>query len=91
MYSDMSREETLEILADESPDTRLADGSEGAMIGVARHFTRTLAMYDYGKCVEVLMQREGCSHEEACEYMEFNVVGAWVGDNTPLFVTLFSE
>jgi len=29
---------------------------------------------------------EGMSHEDAHEYFEFNVVGAWVGPNTPLFV-----
>ena len=26
------------------------------------------------------------THEEAVEWMDFNVVGAWVGETTPIFV-----
>ena len=28
------------------------------------------------------------SHEEAIEYFDFNIVGAWVGDETPIFVQM---
>ena len=31
------------------------------------------------------MERDGMSDEEAVEYFEFNVTGAWVGENTPIF------
>ena len=30
-------------------------------------------------------------YEEAIEYFEFNVVGAWVGDNTPVFISHMRE
>ena len=32
------------------------------------------------------MERDGMTREEAIEWMEFNVVGAWVGETTPIFV-----
>ena len=32
------------------------------------------------------MEKEGWTHEEAVEWMDFNVVGAWVGETTPIFV-----
>jgi hypothetical protein len=34
------------------------------------------------------MTDDGMSQEEAEEYFSFNVEGAWVGENTPLFATL---
>jgi hypothetical protein len=32
------------------------------------------------------MDRDGMHEEEAEEYFEFNVAGAWVGHGTPVFV-----
>ena len=31
------------------------------------------------------------SHEEAVEYFEFNIVGAWIGDDTPCFIDRRTE
>ena len=33
-------------------------------------------------------KRDGMTQEEALEFFEFNVVGAWVGEQTPIFVCL---
>jgi hypothetical protein len=38
------------------------------------------------KCLKVLIERDDMSYPEAHEFMEFNVVGAYVGDFTPIFV-----
>jgi hypothetical protein len=32
------------------------------------------------------MDRDGMSHDEAIEYLEFNTVGAWCGENTPAWI-----
>ena len=32
------------------------------------------------------MERDGMTHEEAIEWMDFNVTGAWLGETTPIFV-----
>ena len=32
------------------------------------------------------MKREGWTYEEAVEWMDFNVVGAWMGEGTPMFL-----
>jgi hypothetical protein len=37
----------------------------------------------------VLIDRDRMSYEEAHEYMEFNVVTAYVGDFTPSFIHTF--
>lgn len=74
-------------LREENPNALLADGFESCLIGVARRCGQpTLAVYDYGRAVQHLMVSNGMAYEEAVEYMEFNVVGAWMGENTPLWL-----
>jgi len=63
----------------------LADGFEEALIGLGTQFNKEVAVYDYEKCIAILM-RSGMDHEEASEYMDFNVTGAYVGEHTPVFV-----
>ena len=69
----------------------LADGFEAALIGFGFHFTAAVAIYDYTRCLDILEQRDGISRDEAQEFFEFNVVGAWVGPNTPVFMMTGSE
>tara|TARA_Y100000593_G_C4200508_1_gene281629 strand:- start:450 stop:656 length:207 start_codon:yes stop_codon:yes gene_type:complete len=62
----------------------LADGFEKAFIGTGQQFNKELAVYDYDKCIEILA--EDMSYEEAVEYFEYNVTGAYVGEGTPVFL-----
>ena len=69
----------------------LADGFEGVFIGVSTRCGQpTLAVYDANKCLQILIHRDDMNHEEALEYFNFNVIGAWVGDETPLFLESMS-
>ena len=64
-----------------------ADGFDEAVLGVGRRCGQPdLLVYDYHKCCEILVKRDKMTYEEAEEFMEFNVVGAWVGETTPVFV-----
>ena len=64
----------------------LADGFEDAYLGLARQYSTTFACYDYYRCLDVLMTRDGMSRDEASDYFEFNVVGGYVGRQTPCFL-----
>jgi|TARA_R110001632_G_scaffold43679_2_gene110854 hypothetical protein len=66
-----------------------ADGFEDAFVGVGRQFTKPVAVYDREKCIEVLVARDGMSMDEAEEYFEYNVQGAYVGEDTPIFMEKF--
>ena len=55
-----------------------ADGFEKAFIGIGVQFNKSLAIYDYSKCIEVLID-DGMSYEEAVEWMDYNVLGSYVG------------
>ena len=45
-----------------------------------------IVCYDYDKCVDILVRDQNMEYEEAIEWMDFNVCGAWMGDKTPIFV-----
>ena len=68
------------------PNTLYADGFEDALIGLGWQHTKLIAIYDYDKCVEILILRDDMTHEEAIEWMEYNVVGSYVGEYTPIFM-----
>ena len=68
-------------------DYLVADGLEDALLGIGWQFNRRIAVYDYQKCLEIL-ERDGMTRDEAVEFFEFNVVGAWVGEGTPVFLEL---
>ena len=83
----MTPDEIADLLSDENPSALLADGFEDAFVGVARRCGQpTLAVYDYDKGLEVLMQRDGMTYVDAVEWMGFNVLGAWAGENTPVWI-----
>ena len=94
-YSDMDTDKMSltkkEQIAELNSEALFADGFDDALIGYnANSFC---AVYDYDKCMEILMQpsltSDKMTREEAHEFMEFNVVSAYVGDFTPSFVHTF--
>jgi hypothetical protein len=74
----------LEENLSEEETILLADGFESAFLGVGRQFGNPMAVYDRKKCIDILMKN--MSYEEAEEYFQFNVEGAWIGEQTPIFL-----
>lgn len=65
----------------------LMDGFDDAFIGFTTPFNMpTLAVYSHAKMINVLMFRDGMSYEDADEYIEFNCIGAYVGEQTPIIM-----
>lgn len=63
-----------------------AEGFDGAILGLGRRCGQSdLLVYDADKCVAILM-KDGMTDEEAMEYFEYNVVGSWMGEGTPIFL-----
>jgi hypothetical protein len=87
----VTRDELLDALRDENPLALLLDGFEDAIVGVGRRVGRpALAVYDYARIVQILMDREGLTYEEAVEHADFNVTGGWFGVNTPVILYPFA-
>jgi len=77
-----------ERLAEEHPDLLCCDGLDHALIGVAYRFgMEVCALYDMDKVLKGY-EEQGMDPDEALEYFEFNVIGAWVGGRTPVFTRL---
>ena len=78
-----------DALADINPEALLADGLEDAFVGYTVNYHHAhVAVYDYGKCVQILVERDGMTEEEAEECLEFNTLSAYVGENGPLYVVM---
>jgi hypothetical protein len=79
---------TIDDIDPDSPfaDALLADGFEDAFVGFGMQFTAAVAIYDYERCLTILQIRDEMSWDEASEYFEYNVVGAYVGAHTPVFM-----
>ena len=60
------------------------DGYDDAIIGISRQFNSTSVLYDKDKIIEKLC--DDMSFEDALEYFEYNIVGAYVGEHTPTFL-----
>ena len=80
-----------EWLAEIDPNIILFDRIDDAIIGHAylRQSQTHVAVYDYDKIVEALMESQGMNRKNAREYADFNIVGAYLGEYTP--VILHSE
>lgn len=65
----------------------LADGFDSAVLGLSRGpLGADVVVYSIDRCIDVLVQRDGMSEEEAIEFMNFNVLDAYMGPMTPIFV-----
>ena len=93
----MTREEIAEI----NEEALLIDGFDSAIIGMAERINLgPVVAYDEEKIIDILIPQmefedtEGLTEEEiqiekemmAIEYFEYNIKGAWMGENSPVFI-----
>ena len=90
--------EKKESLAEVNEDAILFDGYEGALVGYSIRFGREpIAIYDYDRCLDILMTpgegdfEEGMSYEDAMDWFCYNTLGCWAGDHTPAFLKRFDS
>lgn len=88
----MKRELIQEYLEQRDENALLADGFDDALIGFAQRINEPLlAVYSYQLIIDILMKRDGMSYDEAEEYADFNILGSWMGPQTPIFVMPIEE
>ena len=46
----------------------------------------SIAIYNENKVIEVFIKRDSMTHFEAVEYYEYNVLGAYMGEKTPIYI-----
>jgi hypothetical protein len=67
------------------------DGHDDAIIGVAERDGAFVVVYDQKRVLRKLCQRDGMDDEEAEEFFEFNIAGAFMGDQTPIFMMMIGR
>jgi len=73
-----------EEVAEFNEEALFADGFDEAVIGVD---TYGRVVYDYDKCVDILMTEDyDLEYIDAIEHMDYNVTGSYVGEYTPIFI-----
>jgi len=78
------------------------DGYDDCIMGLSVQFDKTTILYDkdkvlaklaksmlepYRKGGSSLVERKAQASEDALEWFEFNMIGAWMGEGTPSFFT----
>ena len=74
-------------MIEEYPDLLKLNGFDEAIIGVVQRIGLQAICYDTHKVIEILMK--DMSEDEAWDYYSYNMLGAYVGESTPVFLELF--
>ena len=60
------------------------DGFDEAIIGYEPNSQRLV--YDRDKMIMIAVEDMEMDHQDAVEYLEYNVWGAYVGEQTPIYI-----
>ena len=64
-----------------------ASGLDDAIIGVGVRCSQPpVVIYSVDRVIKILMDRDGMTNEEAVEFFEYKIEGAWVGNATPVWM-----
>lgn len=80
----MNRNKIEEFAFINEVELLFVDGHDNAIIGIVRKFNDYSVLYDKNIVIDNI-KKDGCSQEEAEEFFEFNIIGAYLGENTPVF------
>lgn len=80
------REEIEAWLGPIGRDTLFADGFDAAIMGITEVNEGYRVCYDIGRILELLVIEHDMGEEEAIEYYDFNIAGAYMGPLTPIFI-----
>ena len=75
----------MDRLAEEYPDLMRMDGFDAAILGVVERIGLQTVCYDLNKVISILME-QGMDEQDAWDWYQFNMLGAWVGEATPVFL-----
>jgi len=72
------------MISEEHPDLLTLDGFDEAIIGIVERIDLLVVCYDKQKILKILSR--DMSEMQALEYYEFNILGAYMGEATPVYL-----
>jgi hypothetical protein len=89
---DQIKDAFMNVIAEVNENMLIADGFDEAIIGYVERLGgsgyETFVLYDKEKVVEIL--QNDMTREEALDYFEFNILGAYMGEHTPAYATVLN-
>ena len=68
------------------------DGFDDCVVGVIQSVGQpSRLVYDTEKVIQTLMENSTMSYEDAVEFHEYNQLGAYVGEDGPVFLDRFDS
>jgi len=88
----MTKQNNLrKFLANIDEEILLADGHEHAFLGVANTPNGYVAVYSTDEIIDKFMNEDLMDYETAEEYVQYNIIQAYVGERTPIFLEIIPE
>jgi hypothetical protein len=82
----MKHIEERDLVASQNEEALFVDGHDNALIGVGQRCGQlALAVYD-NALIRANLMSMGMDETDAIEYFEFNILGGWLGEHTPIFM-----
>lgn len=80
----------IDAILEHYPDEDIvyANGFDDAIVGIES--TSMRLVYAVPQCIDILVE-SGMPYEEALEFFDFNVRGAYVGERTPIWMDQILE
>ena len=83
---------TKEYLELAAPEAMKADWYDDCIVGIGHRCGSTAVLvYDIDMVIAKIMKRDKCDYEDALDFFEYNIGGAYVGEGTPLFMNKTCE
>ena len=76
-------------LGEQHAEMILWDGLDAAVVGYQDTDNGSVAVYDYEAMVQCFVNDNDWPRSEAVEWIDFNIVGAYVGDRAPRIIHRF--
>lgn len=83
----MQSSKEVDIHKEIDPYIVVFEDLNNALIGYCDIFNKTIAIYDKKKVIKLLMDKNNWTEEDSEEYYEYNIVGCYLGDLTPGFIS----
>lgn len=88
LLKEKAGENMRDYLSEIDEDFLFADGFDEAIMGHGERCGLSVVVYNADKCLEILRENDGMTEDEAYEFFEYNVLGSYVGEKTPIFLFL---
>lgn len=72
-----------------APEAMIMPGYDDCILGTALQFGKPIVIaYDKDKVISRLMEKDNMTHDDAYDWFEYNMLGSYVGEGTPVFIML---